>query len=141
MCGMVLSSPLKLWHQTCERAQQMLLSTGTESIYEKHATLTLSVFRKGKEHADLTRANFNMAADVTVGGTLAKSISADHFIVSHIMPGFRTFDLVSMYYKLIPKLAIKVGAGALTYDPYKQDALHGSKITLMESSSILFQLT
>lgn len=31
-----------------------------------------------------------------------------------------------MYYKLVPKLALKVGAGALTYDPYKQDALHGS---------------
>jgi len=50
--------------------------------------------------------------------------------------GFTTFDLFSLHYRLLPKMALKVGAGALTYDPYKQDALHGS--TLLFFAHILF---
>lgn len=84
----------------------LVISTKIVASDVRESTADVVEHRRGKEHAELTRTQFNMAADVTVGG-------------------FKTFDLVSMYYKLVPKLALKVGAGALTYDPYKQDALHG----------------
>jgi len=62
--------------------------------------------KKGKDHGEMTRKGFNVAANSAIGG-------------------YETFTLVNMQYKLLPKLAFQVGVGALTYDPYKQDVLHG----------------
>ncbi len=39
--------------------------------------------------------------------------------------GFRTFELVTLYAHIVPKMALKVGAGVLSYDPYSQDVLGG----------------
>jgi len=84
----------------------MVIATKVVASDVRESTSEVVEHRRGKDHAELTRTRFNMAADVTVGG-------------------FTTFDLFSLHYRLLPKMALKVGAGALTYDPYKQDALHG----------------
>jgi len=72
----------------------------------RDTTTEMVAHKKGKEHAEATYKTFNTTGAGAIGAV-------------------NTWSVVTTYYHLIPDIAIGVGVGALQYDPYKQDVLHG----------------